>query len=317
MKYAWWIVVAGLASAGAGCGGGLRTAPVPARSAPAFLRVQLAPGGSVRRVTLEDYVRVASVSEFAPAGGDPAVVERMLEVQAVIARTYAVSHLSRHGAEGFDLCSTTHCQLYQPGRLASSKWAPAAATATSHTRGIVLWFDTAPARTLFHADCGGHTSAAVDVWGGTASPYLNAVADDGPAAAAHQPWRFEVETEALRRALNEDQRTGVGARLTEIVVARRDSGGRAGLVLLKGARDPLVRGEEFRTIVTRAFGARSVRSTLFAVTRENTKFVFTGRGFGHGAGLCQAGALARLRAGAKPEQVLERYYPGTRLVVLR
>jgi stage II sporulation protein D len=123
--------------------------------------------------------------------------------------------------------------------------------------------------------------------------------------------------DALRRALNADPRTDVGAELRDILVARRDSGGRASLVLLRGARDPLVRGEELRTVLTRTFGARSLRSTLFSISRDGATFTFTGRGFGHGAGLCQAGALARLRAGARPADVLAYYYPGTRLVTRR
>jgi hypothetical protein len=43
--------------------------------------------------------------------------------------------------------------------------------------------------------------------------------------------------------------------------------------------------------------------------------VFEGRGFGHGVGLCQAGAFARIMAGGKPAAVLARYYPGTRSIV--
>jgi hypothetical protein len=38
--------------------------------------------------------------------------------------------------------------------------------------------------------------------------------------------------------------------------------------------------------------------------------MFSGRGYGHGVGLCQAGALARLRAGATPADVMRYYYPG-------
>ncbi len=49
---------------------------------------------------------------------------------------------------------------------------------------------------------------------------------------------------------------------------------------------------------------------------ERTLFVFEGRGFGHGVGLCQAGALARVRAGAKPAAILQHYFPGTRLMTL-
>jgi stage II sporulation protein D len=241
----------------------------------------------------------------------------MLEVQAVIARTYAVAHLSRHQREGFDLCSTTHCQLYEPSRLKTSTWAPAAVKASSQTAGMLLWYNKSPARALFHADCGGHTSAAGEVWGGTARPYLIASADDGAAAAAHTTWRYEVERSSLLSALNADIRTRVGKQLREITVARRDEAGRAGLVVLRGTRERLVRGEEVRAVLTRAFGPKSIRSTSFDIGRTGSRFVFSGRGYGHGVGLCQAGALARLKAGARLEQVLVRYYPGTRLVVMR
>ena len=91
---------------------------------------------------------------------------------------------TRH--EGFDLCSTTHCQLFQPSRLQTSRWAPQAAEAVRPHRAAASSGSTArPARALFHADCGGHTSNAVDVWGGAARPYLSGVADDGPAGEAH------------------------------------------------------------------------------------------------------------------------------------
>ena len=82
------------------------------------------------------------------------------------------------------------------------------------------------------------------------------------------------------------------------------------LVGLVGARSPVVRGEELRTVLVRAFGPRSVRSARFTVTATGEAFVIEGTGFGHGAGLCQAGALARLRAGASVDDVIAHYYPG-------
>ena len=97
----------------------------------------------------------------------------------------------------------------------------------------------------------------------------------------------------------------------------RDRGGRAVLVALRGTRESRVRGEDLRAVLGRVFGPKSIQSTSFAIERDGSRFVFSGRGYGHGVGLCQAGALARLKAGARPEQVLARYYPGTRLVVLR
>ena len=78
-----------------------------------------------------------------------------------------------------------------------------------------------------------------------------------------------------------------------------------------------MRGEELREVLSTAFGARAVRSTWFTVGRLGQAFVFEGRGFGHGVGLCQAGALARLRAGQKLPAILQTYFPGTKIVTLR
>jgi stage II sporulation protein D len=158
----------------AGCSAPATRATLPsARSAaPSTIRVGIREGNriTIRKVPLETYVQAAILSEFAPPSGDTDVVERMLEVQAVIGRTYALAHLGRHEAEGFDVCSTTHCQLFEPGRLTTSRWAPQSAEAVRRTIGTVLWFGSAPAEALFHADCGGRTSRADDVWTGPGRP---------------------------------------------------------------------------------------------------------------------------------------------------
>jgi stage II sporulation protein D len=267
----------------------------------------------VRQIALEDYVATTALSEVHPDVSDEGVAERVFEVQAVIARTYAVSNRGRHAKDGFDLCSTTHCQLYEPARLGTSRWASVARAAAQQTRGELLWFADGPALAVFHADCGGHTSNAAAVWGGIAPAYLSGATDKGPAGGAHADWTFETSASALRSALNADPRTAVGARLDRIEIAARDDAGRAEMILLRGTRTFLVRGEVFRDVLTRALGVRTLKSTLFSVKQSRTAFVFSGKGFGHGVGLCQAGALARLRAGESPEDVLEHYFPGTSL----
>ncbi len=312
-----WILGLLVASA---CAPGVTSDPSerPALRAPAHVRVRLGASGPVRQVRFEEYVQGAVLSEFSPGTAPPEVASRMLQLQAIVARTYAIAHLGRHAREGFDLCATTHCQLYAPPRGAASRWSAAASTAARHTASAVLWFGTSPASAVYHADCGGHTSAARDVWGGTAAyPYLVAIADEGAARTAHASWTFTARAGDLLAALNKDARTRVGRQLSAIAVVQRDAGGRAALVVLRGEREPLVRGEELRDVLNRAFGARAIRSTRFSLAREENSFVFSGAGYGHGVGLCQAGALARLRAGAGPEQVLAQYYPGTRLVRLR
>ena len=283
------------------------------------MRVQVMDGGvaTVRDVPMEDYVAAAALSEFAPAAGDRAAVEAMFEVQAIVARTYAAAHRGRHARDGFDLCSTTHCQIYEPGRLATSRWALAAREAVARTAGLVLTYDGLPADAVFHADCGGWTSAAADVWGGTGLPYLRGERDDGEATAAHVSWQYAVDADAMRRAIDADPRTRVSGRLRSIAVVSRDGAGRADRVRLHGDTDVEVRGTYLREVLTGVFGTRSIRSTLFEVGSSGRQFVFTGRGFGHGVGLCQSGAFARVAAGAAPAAVLLHYYPGTALAVVR
>ena len=278
------------------------------------LRVQVREGAAlvVRQVPLEEYVAAAALSEVHPAAGNDALASRIFEVQSVIARTYAVSNRGRHSRDGFDLCSTTHCQLYEPSRVQGSRWAALVREATRRTSGDLLWFAGTPARTVFHADCGGHTSNAAAVWGGVAPAYLSGRRDDA-AEGAHTEWIYDVGREALRTALNTDARTAVGAKLDTVEIAGRDAAGRAEQIVLRGTRTFIVRGEAFREVVTRQLGVKTLRSTLFSVKKSGAGFAFSGRGFGHGVGLCQAGAIARLRGGDSPEKVLSYYFPGTSL----
>jgi stage II sporulation protein D len=291
-----------------------------ARAIPRTVRVQVRNGRStaVRDVPLEDYVAATVIAEVDPPSEDEAVLERMFEVQAIISRTYAVSHHARHNGQGFDFCATTHCQLYDPSRLRTSKWARLVRAAVDRTRGQMLWFGSAPAEATFHADCGGHTSRAADVWGGVDRAYLASAADDGPAAGAHSEWTLDVDVTALAAALNSDPRTAIGTRLDRISVGERDTGGRAERITVQGSAQRLsLRGETFREVVTRALGPKSLRSTLFTIRTTPEGIRFSGRGFGHGVGLCQAGALARLRAGASPAAVLSFYFPGTSVRAFR
>jgi stage II sporulation protein D len=114
----------------------------------------------------------------------------------------------------------------------------------------------------------------------------------------------------MRLALNADPRTAVGERLDDIDIAGRDAAGRAEKIVLRGTRTFVIRGEVFREVITRRLGVRTLKSTLFTVKKARGTFTFTGRGFGHGVGLCQAGALARLKAGDSPDDVLGFYFPG-------
>jgi stage II sporulation protein D len=297
-----------------GCLSSALPKPYPQPSAPAIAlpeRVLVRTGGQITRVALEDYVVAAALSEVTPVGDSQDVVDRVYDVQTVVARTYAVAHLGRHRAEGFDFCDTTHCQVYEPARRRTSRFASAAEAASSRTNGQILTFDGRAADALFHADCGGRTAAASAVWGGAPVAYLQAIVDDVP-QGAHRTWRVAVSANELRAALNADPRTEVGNSLSAIDIVTRDDSGRAATVTVRGQRSSAVKGDVFRTVLNRTFGERALQSTLFSVIRQAGGFVFEGVGFGHGVGLCQRGAMARARRGETMREILGTYYPGAR-----
>ncbi len=309
------VVAAALIVLAAGaCGTGRVTMPgaidVTGVTPSTTLRVRVA--GRIERVALERYVAVTALSEITPTGETAATTARIYDVQTIIARTYAVSHMGRHAAEGFDLCDQTHCQLYQPDRLRTSSFGPAAEAATARTRGQVLHMDGTAIDALFHADCGGHTTTPGAAWNGTNHPYLAARADDVQ-GLTHRQWIFEASLADWRTVLNGDPRTSVGTVLTGLEVAATGPGDRVTSIQVAGERPRVISGDLLRTVVTAARGPRALMSTRFTIQRTAIGFRLSGSGFGHGVGLCQRGTMARARRGDSVGSILGHYYPGTRL----
>lgn len=289
--------------------------PSSAAGSLAPVRVEVGPRGSrqIRTVPLDDYVRDVVVNEIAVGRQDAALARPVYETQAILARTYAVRVRGRHGAEGFDLCSTTHCQVYRADVWRTSRWAAQVDEAVARSRGVVVRYGGQPVEAVFHAHCGGHTSDARDVWRGSGAPYLAATPD--PFCVRERPvrWTWRASLDGLLAALNRLTLTAVGPRLDGVQVVRRDEGGRVAEVLLSGARAPVVSGEQFRAAVVAAHGAASLRSTRFEARREGRDVVFEGAGSGHGVGVCQTGLIGRVRAGQSPREILETYYRGARV----
>jgi stage II sporulation protein D (peptidoglycan lytic transglycosylase) len=285
----------------------------PAFDLPDQIKVRV--DGRVRTVPLEEYVLGSVLAEVSPVDETPRTAVRIFEVQAVIARTYAVAHLGRHRQQGFDVCDSTHCQLYDPARIKSSRFTAIAREAVRETSREVLMYARRPAEALFHADCGGSTTSADAVWGGRALPYLKASTDQQP-SLSHRTWRFAVPFSKLREALNRDTRSRVGGRLDGIEIVKRDESGRAASISVHGQQRQVLRGEDLRAILNQTFGDHAVQSTKLTIARTKDSYIFTGAGFGHGVGLCQIGAAARARRGQSIEEITDAFFEGTSIVRL-
>jgi stage II sporulation protein D len=282
------------------------------------LRVEVGGRGSglVEAIPLEAYVRDVLVGELSVAAGDGALAGPAYEVQAIVARSYALAVRGRHRADGFDLCSTTHCQVYARDRWRQSRWAGQIAAAVDRSRGRFLAHDGRPIEAVFHAHCGGHTSTAAEVWRSPGAPYLQGVPDAFCVREQAGQWTATHDLSLVRVALARTRRTDVGERLDGVQVLRRDAGGRAVEMVLTGDRAPVVSAEDFRLALLAAAGPRSLRSARFDVRRDGAQVVFSGVGAGHGVGLCQIGMIGRLRAGQSADDILRTYYTGIEIASL-
>ena len=232
----------------------------------------------------------------------------MLEVQSIISRTYRGDEPRPSRRRRLRrLLDARTARFYEPGRLKTSRWAArrrprCRTTARRRARST----RRSPRRSVFHADCGGHTAAAADVWGGVAAGYLLARPDRRGRArrVGHSRPVAHARTRAEQRCRAPASANGSIA----IEIAKRDDSGRA-------LERPHPRHARRRRSAARISGACSTQAfgvngrcaarCSRSVEEVATSFVFTGKGFGHGVGLCQAGALARLRKGESPEAVLE------------
>jgi stage II sporulation protein D len=262
-------------------------------------------GKGVIDVPLERYVAAVLAGEAAEFQSREA-----LKAMSVAARTYAVRLRGRHSADGFDFCDTTHCQHIDL-TAASSKFE----SITSETESELLWFAGKPAFTPYTADCGGRTEDASAIWPDLGGAYLASRNDPYCTRAGSGPWRwsaggFEI-AEALRRSGLRSPRT-----LENVVVAERTVSSRARTLTLQGKGEIVrISAGSFRFALGRELGWNTVRSDRYEVHAANGRIAFEGTGSGHGAGLCQRGALQMGLAGRNYREILAFYYSGTALGV--
>ena len=226
---------------------------------------------------------------------EPSAPEAAQQALAIAVRTFAIFNAGRHRRDGYDLCDTTHCQVPRTATAATR----AAALATA---GRILTYKGSPAEVFYSASCGGRSENAARVWPGVDLPYLRSVVDN-----VHDddvPWTLEMTLRDVQQALAANG--FAGSRLTEVRVDERNESGRVMRLRLRGLQPDVIAGDQFRA----AIGTREVRSTAFSVSRQGNTLRFTGRGYGHGVGMCVIGAGRRARRGESADAILATYYPG-------
>ncbi|HSS20656.1 MAG TPA: SpoIID/LytB domain-containing protein [Pyrinomonadaceae bacterium] len=276
-----------------------------AQGFPDVVRVHLVRENSTHTIAFEDYVRGVMAAE-----GSMETEPEALKALAIAVRTYAFKNLGRHKKDGYDFCTSTHCERFRPVDAEASYVSPAVLKAVAATTGEILVDErNEPAESYFSASCGGATANLATLWGGNAPAYLRGVRDEYCTSEAHHTWTDVISQAQLARALQSDPRTNVGEHIANLNILRTDATGRAELIAIEGNRRLTVSGWDFKIIVGRALGWSILKSSRFSITHSGSNFVFHGSGFGHGLGLCQEGAHVMAERGATYRQIIGKYFP--------
>ena len=249
----------------------------------------------------ESYVIAALNGEAAP--DEPMA---SLKAMAISIRTFALANASRHNAEGFGLCDSTHCQAL---RLGNAR--PEVVRAVRETAGETLWFGGQRAHVYYTQHCGGRSEAGDDVWPAEHASYLAGNHAD-PYCLRRSPaeWHARIDLGRLS-GIFRGQGWQTPSPISAIRVTRRSASGRAELLEVTGQGAPAeLSASSFRFAVDRALGWNQMRSDWYTVSVSGVALEMKGRGYGHGVGLCQAGAYQMAAEGHSDTEILSFYFPG-------
>jgi stage II sporulation protein D (peptidoglycan lytic transglycosylase) len=230
-----------------------------------------------------------------------------LKAQAVAARTYALYRKRTSGRRPYHIFSTVNSQVYNGGRGERGS----AAEAVRATRGLVLVYRGKIIPAFYHANCGGHTEDASVLWG-IDEPYLKGVDCECQRIVTHGLWEKRISLSAVSNAL---RRMGyrVGD-ISDLSIGGLTPAGRVNEIRVgSGGLTFTVPGEALRTTL----GNTALPSLFFELEKSGNEAVFSGRGSGHGVGMCQWGAQEMAQRGYTFDAILSHYYPGTGLARIK
>jgi stage II sporulation protein D len=269
-----------------------------------------APWRVVNRLPLERYLLGVVPGEM-PAGDYP---QDALGAQAVAARTYALFQILVRPADArVHVHADDRSQVYLGGGMPH----PRALEAVERTRGQVLLHGGKVFESFYHSTCGGATRGVEDWFGGDPIAPLSSVSCQGCGSSKYFRWTARLPEARLRGALDTIARRHQIAlgEVFAIEPVEPAPGGHCAYVRIrheKGAFE--VDADRFRR-ACRAEGIE-LRSTAFIAERQGDEFLFHGRGWGHGVGLCQVGAKGYAEREARYGWILSWYYPGSELSTL-
>lgn len=220
------------------------------------------------------------------------------KAQAILCRTYGIKNLDNHSGEGFQLCDDVHCQAYK-SRCRRNPEIHNAVKTTSPL--IVIDQNAQPISAIFHANCGGQTLNSEALWSKKSS-YLKSVIDPYCISQRQAVWEKVISLKSWKRYL----------RANNIYVPKGLKS--KDFVFFQSNRKTCYRFGGDSLNLRKIRHDWKLKSTFFSITPKGNELIIIGRGYGHGVGLCQEGAMKMALLGFSYSDIIHFYYKNVQIV---
>lgn len=247
----------------------------------------------INEVSIDKYV-ASVVQAEAGVGKEP----EFFKAHTIATRTYSLKNMKKHKADGFNFCDEQHCQVYK-GRCTRTDILVAA----MQTHDMVLVDQNNDlALTVYHSNSGGETVAAEHLWGKFV-PYLLQKKDSFSVGQSQYNWSKKIKKQEWLSYLKKNYGYPIEdpQKVKEVLSFRQPT-----RKIYLADQIPL---KQIRI-------DWKLNSTFFDIYEEEDFVLFKGRGFGHGVGFSQEGAMQMARLGFTYDEILEFYYPNTTITRL-
>lgn len=255
------------------------------------------------KLKIENYVDVNDyLSGVVESESGPKAPYEYYKTQAIISRTYLYSLIWRDGLETYNLMDDVSHQVYLNRCHRNSL----IRQAVSHTTDLIIVDSTNhPISAVFHSNSGGQTANSEDVWL-SSTPYLKSVIDTFSIRQHNSIWKDTVSVERWIKYLKDN-----GIKIT-------DSKSRAdNLTYNPTSRDRCYHYKADTIPLKKIRADFGFKSAWFSIKQKGNVLEFTGRGYGHGVGLSQEGAMEMARQNYSFVDIINFYYRGVNIVNIK
>ncbi|MBF0384910.1 MAG: SpoIID/LytB domain-containing protein [Candidatus Omnitrophica bacterium] len=226
------------------------------------------------------------------------------KAQAVATRTYALYQKIKNKDLAYDVTSDIYSQVY--GGRSAERYRTN--LAVDKTEGEILMYENKILPTYFHANSGGHTEDVRELWEEDLPPLYGVPSGFSIGMPAYE-WKKNFRLKDIQdKLVKSGYKIGM---ISDFEIMERNKSGRIRRLKIsdRDGKSLYIKGKDFRQII----GPNEIKSNNYDIDMRGYFADFSGKGWGHGVGMCQWGARAMADKRYKYNGILNFYYPGAEL----